>query len=180
MLRQLGPFAVGMLWVLVTTTLQVFLFPELRSPDIVLIVVIITSFQYPLVLGGGLAFTLGLVQDVLSGGAIGLNALTKTVIFALSRWIARRFYLSTMPSKIAMVIFGVLVDVLLVTAILFMGKRVHISFAFFVQQLFMQMLLTGLFSPLVLISIPTVSDFGGSSKEERSFYGHTKGRIRGI
>ena len=179
MFRMLSPFIVGLLWVFATTALQVFLFPELRSPDVVLIVVIIMSFQYPLLLGGGLAFTLGIVQDVLSGGIIGLNALTKTVIFALSRWIAKRFYLSTMLAKLAMVAFGVLVDVILVTAILLMGKMTHLSFSFFIRQLAVQILLTCLLSPLVMISMPTVSDVSGSGKEERFFYARAKGRVRG-
>jgi rod shape-determining protein MreD len=179
LVRMLSPFAVGLLWMFATTALQVFLFPELRSPDVVLIVVITMSFQYPLLLGGGLAFTLGIVQDVLSGGIIGLNALTKTVIFAFSRWIARRFYLSTMLAKIAMVAFGVFVDVLLVTAILLMGKVIHLSFPLFVKQLAVQIMLTCLISPLVMISMPTLSDVSGSGKEKRFFYAHTKGRVRG-
>ncbi|OGP91890.1 MAG: rod shape-determining protein MreD [Deltaproteobacteria bacterium RBG_16_54_18] len=179
MFRKLSPFVVGLLWVFATTALQVFLFPGFRSPDVVLIVVVIMSFQYPLLLGGGLAFALGIVQDVLSGGIIGLNALTKTMIFALSRWIARRFYLSTMLAKIAMIAFGVLVDLLLVTAIMLMGKMVHLSFSFFVRQLTVQILLTCLLSPLVMISMPKVSDVSGSGKKERFFNAHTKGRVRG-
>jgi rod shape-determining protein MreD len=177
--RMLRPFAVGLLWILGTTALQVFLFPELRPPDVVLIVVVTMSFQYPLLLGGGLAFALGIVQDVLSGGIIGLNALTKTLIFTFSRWIARRFYLSTMLSKIAMVAFGVLVDVSLVSAILLMGKMIHISFLLFMQQLAVQILLTCLLSPLVMISMPTLPDVSGSGKEEPFFHARSKGRVRG-
>jgi rod shape-determining protein MreD len=177
--RTLKPFAVGLLWIFATTALQVFLFPELRSPDVVLIVVVSMSFQYPLLLGGGLAFTLGVIQDILSGGIIGLNALTKTLIFTLSRWIAKRFYLSTMLARIAMVGFGVLVDVLLVSAILLLGKMFHISFPLFMEQLAVQILLTCLLSPLVMISMPTLPDINVSGKEERFFYARSKGRVRG-
>ncbi|OGP81368.1 MAG: rod shape-determining protein MreD, partial [Deltaproteobacteria bacterium RBG_16_54_11] len=86
MFKTLGLFAVGMLWLLVVTTLAGFLPTRLPTPDVVLIVVIIFSFQYSLPLGGGLSFLFGLMQDVLSGGVIGLNALSKTAVFFFSRW----------------------------------------------------------------------------------------------
>jgi rod shape-determining protein MreD len=178
--RQLGPFAVGMLWVFVTTTLLAFSPFLLPAPDIVLIVVIMVSFQYSLLLGGSLALVLGLVQDVLSGGVIGLNALTKTLIFVLSRWIVKRFYLPTMLFKIAMVVFGTLIDGMLVTVILLMGRMVHIPIAVFAQQLFVQMICTGLLAPLVIITTPQASGLDGSGEEERFFYGHTKARVRRI
>jgi rod shape-determining protein MreD len=178
--KALGPFVVGMLWVLVATALLGFFPTPLPFPDVVLIVVIMFSFQYPVPLGGGLSFVLGLAQDVLSGGVIGLNALSKTVIFSLSRWIAGRFYLPTMAFKIAMVFFGALVEGLLVTGILLVGGMIHVPVAVIVRQLLLQILCTGLLSPLVLVITPTVSDLDERGAENGFRYGHKKARARGI
>jgi rod shape-determining protein MreD len=179
-LKAVGPFAVGMLWLIVATSLTGFLPPGLPVPEVVLIVVILFSFQYPFALGGGLSFVLGLVQDVLSGGIIGLNALSKTAIFSLSRWIARRLDLTTVGFKIAMVFFGGMIDGLLVTTILLIAGMIHIPASMIVRQLLLQILCTGLLSPLVLLTTPTVLDLGWKGEEDRFSYGHKKARTRGL
>ncbi|MCJ7662834.1 MAG: rod shape-determining protein MreD [Desulfobacterales bacterium] len=180
MYKALGLFAMGMLWLIVATTLVGFLPPWLPAPDVVLIVVILFSFQYPLPLGGGLSFLFGLMQDVLSGGVIGLNALSKTVVFSLSRWIRKRFYFSTVASKIAMVFLGGMVDGLLVIVILLIGGMLHTPVVVLARQLLLQVLFTGLLSPLVLVITPTVSDLGERGAEDGFSYGHKKARARGI
>ena len=180
MFKALGLFAVGMLWLIVATTLVGFLPAWLPAPDVVLIVVILFSFQYPLPLGGGLSFSFGLMQDVLSGGVIGLNALSKMVVFFFSRWIRQRFYFSTVASKIAMVFFGGMVDGLVVIVILFIGGMLHTPAVVLARQLLFQILFTGLLSPLVLVITPTVSDLGERGTEDGFRYGHKKARARGI
>ena len=180
MFKALGLFAVGMLWLIVATTLVGFLPPWLPAPDVILIIVIIFSFQYPFPLGGGLSFLLGLMQDVLSGGVIGLNAFSKVVVFSLSRWIRKRFYFSHVAFKIAMVLFGALVDGLLAIVVLLIGGMLHTPLVVLARQLFLQIICTGLLSPLVLVMTPTVSDLGERGVEDGFHYGHKKARIRGI
>ena len=180
MLKVLTPFVVGLLWLIVSTVFMGFLPSRFPPPDVVLIVVIIFGFWYPLPLGGGLAFLLGLVQDVLSGGFIGLNALSKTVVFSLTRSIARRFYFSNLTSKIAMVFFGGIVDSLLVTGVLLIGGGIHIPGAVFVRQMLLQILCTGFLSPLVFIIAPHVSDLRERGDVDTFRYGKKKARIRGI
>ena len=114
---------------------------------VVLIVVISFGFQYTLPLGGGLAFLLGMLQDVLSGGVIGLNALSKTVIFVLTRSIAQRFNFSTMASKITMVFVGGIIDGLLVTCILLIGGAINIPGGVLARHLLLQILCTDSFLP---------------------------------
>ena len=157
-----------------------FLPSRFPPPDVVLIVVIIFGFWYPLPLGGGLAFLLGLVQDVLSGGLIGLNALSKTVVFSLIRLMARRFYVSNLTSKITMVFFGVIVDSLLVTGVLFIGGGIHMSGAVFARQMLLQILCTGFLSSLIFILAPHVSDLRERGDEDTFRYGKKKARIRRI
>ena len=180
MLKILTLFVVGMLWLIVSTVFMGFLPSRFPPPDVVLIVVINFGFWYPLPIGGGLAFLLGIVQDVLSGGLIGLNALSKTVVFSLTRLMARRFYFSTLTSKIAMVFLGGIIDSLLVTGILLIGGRIHISGAVFAPQILLQILFTGFLSPLVFVTAPRVSDLRERGDEGAFRYGKKKARIRGI
>lgn len=180
MFRVLIPFVVVILWVFVATTFGGFLPTSIPTPDVVLIVVVICGFQCPFSLGGGLSFVLGLVQDILSGGVIGLNAFSKTVVFSLTRLIVRRFYVPHWASKIVMVFLGGMVDGLLVTVILFIGGMIHIPGATLVRQLLLQILFTGTLSPLVLISILAVSDIGERDREDWFFHGPQKARARRI
>ncbi|MBN1254575.1 MAG: rod shape-determining protein MreD [Deltaproteobacteria bacterium] len=165
---------------ILATTLMGFSPTYLPTPDVVLIVVIIFSFQYSFSLGGALSFLLGLLQDILSGGIIGLNALSKTVIFSLTKTIARRFYFSNVVSKIAIVFLAGIFDFLLAASILFIGGKIHSTVAVLARQLFLQIFFTGLFSPLVFLITPAISDLGERGSEEGFRYGHKKARTRGI
>jgi rod shape-determining protein MreD len=179
-LRVLIPLGAGVIWLILATALAGFLPSLLPPPDVVLIVVISFGFQYTLPLGGGLSFLLGILQDVLSGGVIGLNALSKTVVFALTRSIAQRFYFSNLASKIAMVFLGGIVDGLLVTGILLIGGAIHIPGAALARQLVLQIICTGLLSPIVLVITPQVTDFSEKGDGDTFHYGKTKTRTRGI
>jgi len=180
LLRVLVPLVAGMIWLVLATALVGFLPGRLPPPDVVLIVVIIFGFRYSLPLGGGLSFLLGLLQDVLSGGVIGLNALSKTVVFSLTRVIARRFYFSHWGSKIAMVFLGGVVDGLLTSVILFIGGGIHIPGAVLARMLLLHILCTGLLSPLVLVITPRFSDLGERGNEDIFHYEGKKARTRGI
>jgi rod shape-determining protein MreD len=180
MLRALVPFGAGVLWLLVATALAGFLPSNFPPPDVVLIVVISFGFQYSLSFGGGVAFLLGILQDVLSGGVLGLNALSKTVVFILTRSIAQRFYFSHIASKIMMVFVGGIVDGLFVTCILLIGGAIHIPVDVLVRHLLLQIVCTGVFSPLVLAITPQAIDFSERGGEDIFHYGTTKTRTRGI
>ena len=180
MFRMLIPFVIGMLWVLLASTLGGFLPARIPIPDVVLIVVIVFGFQYAFPLGGGLSFVLGLVQDILSGGVIGLNALSKTVVFSLTRVLAKRFYAPRWASKIAMVFLGGVVDGLLMTLILLIGGMIHIPASTLAHRLLLQILCTGILSPLVLITIPTTSDSTQRGGEDWFFHGPQKAKARRI
>jgi rod shape-determining protein MreD len=180
MLRALIPLGAGVIWLLVATVLMGFLPTRFPPPDIVLIVVVSFGFQYNLPLGGGLSFLLGMLQDVLSGGVMGLNALSKTVVFVLTKSIAQRFYFSNVASKIAMVFFCGIVDALLVTCILLIGGELHSSGIILARHVALQIVCTGLLSPIVLIITPQVTDFSEREDSDISHYGKTKTRTRGI
>jgi rod shape-determining protein MreD len=180
LLRALVPLVAGMLWLVLAAALVGLLPSRLPPPDVVLIVVVIFGFRYSLPLGGGLSFLLGMLQDVLSGGVIGLNALSKTVVFVLTRWIAQKFYFSHWASKIAMVFLGGIVDGLLATCILLIAGAIHITGALLARQLLLQIIFTGLLSPLVLVITPPVSDLTEGGDEDIFRYGNKKARTRGF
>ena len=180
MFRALVPLLAGVLWLVLTTALAGFLPSRLPPPDVVLVVVIIFGFQYSFPLGGSLSFILGILQDVLSGGVVGLNALSKTVVFTLTRSIAQRFYFPNWASKIAMVFLGGIVDGLLVTCILLIGGAIHIPDALLARQLLLQIIVTGFLSPLVLFITPQVTDLSEKGDEDILRYGKKKARTRGI
>jgi rod shape-determining protein MreD len=178
--KALVLFAVGMLWLIMVTTLAGFLPPWLPVPDVVLIIVIIFSFRYSFPLGGGLSFLFGLMQDVLSGGVFGLNAFSKVAVFTLSRWIRKRFYFSHMVFKIAMVLFGALVDGVFTICVLLVGGMMHTPPPVLARQLLLQIICTGLLSPFVLVLTPTVSDLEERGAGDGFRYGYKKTRVRGI
>lgn len=149
--RVMFPLFVGMGWLVLKTTLAGFLPTRLPSPDVILILVVLFGFRYSLTLGGILSFFLGLIQDILTGGIVGLNALSKTVVFSFTQLTARRFYFPNFVSKIAMVFLGGLVDGLLVTFILLIGGDLRIPSPFLLRFALLQVLFSGLLAPVVII-----------------------------
>jgi rod shape-determining protein MreD len=178
LLKVLVPLAAGLVWLVVSTVLVGFLPSHLPPPDVVLIMVIIFGFHYPLSLGGGLSFLLGLLQDVLSGGVVGLNALSKTVVFALTKSIAQRFYFPNWAYKIAMVFLGGIVDGLLVTFILLIAGGSHIPGTVLTRQLLLQVILTGLISPLLLTTTPHLTELSELRDEDIFSHGKKLARTR--
>ncbi len=176
MYKVLLPLVIGMGWLILVTALLGFLPTRVPAPDVALIVVIIFGFRYPLPLGGGLSFLLGLLQDVLAGGIIGLNALSKTVVFSLTRSIARRFYFPNVVSKTAMVALGGIVDNLLVITILLFEGNIHIPIPIFLRYLLVQILCTGLLAPVVFIVTPKISPLREKGGDDVFHYGHRKAR----
>ncbi|RLB06603.1 MAG: rod shape-determining protein MreD [Deltaproteobacteria bacterium] len=164
------PLFFGMGWLVLQTAFGGFYPTRFPIPDVVLIVVVVFGFRYSLPLGGGLSFFLGFLQDVLAGGVVGLNALSKTVVFSLTKTMVRRFYFPNLISKMLMVFVGAMVDGLLVLIILLIAEGIHIPFSRILHYLIMQALSTGLLSPLVLIITPKVFILGERGQERFSLW----------
>jgi len=162
------------------TTLVGFLPTRFPSPDVVLIVVIVYGLKYSLSLGGGFSFVLGVLQDVLAGGVIGLNALSKTVVFFLTTLIAGRFYFPNVISKMAMVLLGGIVDGFLLAVVLLIGGGIHIPFPTLFRSFLLQILCTGFFAPVVLIITPKIFALGERGEGGIFRHGLKKAGARGI
>ena len=142
---------VGTGWLVLETVVVGFLPARFPSPDVILVLVILFGFRYSRSFGGPLAFLLGLVQDVLSGGIVGLNALSKTVVFALTASMSGRFYFPNLFAKVAMVLLGGAVDVVLLTVVQAIARSIHVSMFVSIQQLMLQILFSGLLAPLIIV-----------------------------
>jgi rod shape-determining protein MreD len=169
--RVLFPLFVGMGWLVLKTTLVGFLPTRVPTPDLILIVVVVFGFRYSLTHGGILSFFLGLMQDILTGGIIGLNALSKTVVFSFTQLVARRLYFPNFVSKIAMVFLGGLVDGLLVTFILLIGGDLRISSPFLLRFALLQVLFSGLLAPVVIIITTKILAFVERGKGDIHHHG---------
>lgn len=143
----------GIAWLAVESAFISFIPLGIPTPDVVLILVVAFAFRLPLARSGVLSFLLGLFQDVLVGAALGSNALSKTVVCALSRGIAERFYLSNVVSEVLMVIVGGVVDALLVTSILLVGGQALPALARIEQIVLLQLAATVLFAPVVVLAL---------------------------
>ncbi|MFQ5451412.1 MAG: rod shape-determining protein MreD [Nitrospinaceae bacterium] len=73
-----------------TTLLQFFSFAGV-TPDLALIFVVFSAIQFRGNLGIGMGFMVGLIQDCLSGGLLGANTLSKSLV---------AFFFSTLKDKI--------------------------------------------------------------------------------
>lgn len=168
MFRWIAFLGIGIGWLLLAAGLALHLPPWFPPPDIPLIFAVSASWQAPLPLGVFLSWCLGLMQDFLSGGVIGLNPLAKTAVLLFSSWIRQRVYLPPQVSKVALVLLGTLTDGALVTAILGGGGALNTPFLLLLRQFFLGAIATLLISPLVFTTIPRLGGVVRSGYDERA------------
>ena len=83
MKRVVPPLLIGILFIILQTTL-LSSFPIQRfRPDILLIFTLYLAFLFPPILGGILAFFMGYLMDLFSGNALGFYTFSRPLIFLL-------------------------------------------------------------------------------------------------
>lgn len=171
MIRRIGlPFLIGLAWLIVKSVLLSYLPGGVPVPDVILVLAVLAAFRYPLVSASILAFCLGLMQDVMSGGILGLNALSKTTVCALTATLAARFYFPNLVAKVGMVVLGGLADALLVTVVQSIEHGIVQSMVFFTHHLLLQVFVTGVVTPPMAAA--TTRLFTVAEVEEESRYPH--------
>jgi len=171
MVRRIGlPFLIGLAWLIVKSVLLSYLPEGVPVPDVILVLVVLAAFRYPVVPASGLAFSLGLMQDVMSGGVLGLHALSKTVVCALTATMAARFYFPNLVAKVGMVVLGGLADALLITIVQSIEHGLVQSVIFLTHHLLLQVVVTGAVTPP--IAVATTRLFTFTDVEEESQYPH--------
>jgi len=177
MIRLLLPFVVGTGWLVLETVVIGFFPRHYPPPDVVLILVIMFGFRYTPSVGGPVSFLLGLLQDALAGGTLGVCALSKTVVYAITTSMARRFYFSTIIAKIGMVLLGGIVDAVAGILLLSIGGFSQ-SISAVTHYQMLKVLLTGLLAPLVLEATTRVFALVERRDKAAYDYGSKEARTR--
>ena len=171
MVSRIGlPFLIGLAWLIVKSVLLTYLPGGVPVPDVILVLVVLAAFRYPLASASVLAFSLGLMQDMMAGGVLGLHALSKTVVCALTATLAARFYFPNLVAKVGMVVLGGLADALLITIVQSIEHGIVQSIVFLTHHLLLQVLVTGVVTPP--IAAATTRLFTTTDLEEESRYPH--------
>ncbi|NIQ95783.1 MAG: rod shape-determining protein MreD [Desulfuromonadales bacterium] len=101
-------FLLGLLFMLLQTTIIPWVVPALFKPDLLLILVIYIGLGEPLLRGAALTYLLGMLHDVFAGSYLGLYGLVFLVLFLAARGAMRWFDTENSPLLLAMVFFGTL------------------------------------------------------------------------
>jgi len=95
-------------WLVIAVLAQTTLIPLVvgggTSVDLVLVVVVLAALNRGLVSGLWIGTVAGLLQDALSGGIMGVNGLTKTIIGVLVGFAGSRFMLGTVWHRLVILI----------------------------------------------------------------------------
>lgn len=99
MKRVMLPLFVGILLLILQTTLLPF-FPIHRiRPDILLILTLYLGLSFPPLFGGFLAFFMGYLMDLFSGNALGFYTLSRPLVFFAAQFFRERFYMEGFYSR---------------------------------------------------------------------------------
>jgi rod shape-determining protein MreD len=99
MKRVFLPFLVGILFLILQTTL-LSSFPIQRiRPDILLIFTLYLAFSSSSIFGGMLAFFMGYLMDLFSGNVMGFYTFSRPLVFFAAQFFKERFYLEGFYSR---------------------------------------------------------------------------------
>jgi rod shape-determining protein MreD len=99
MKRVFLPFLVGVLFLILQTTL-LSSFPLQRiRPDILLILTLYLAFSSSPIFGGTLAFFMGYLMDLFSGNVMGFYTFSRPLVFFTAQFFKERFYLESFSSQ---------------------------------------------------------------------------------
>jgi len=149
MKRILLPLLVGILFLILQTTL-LSSFPIHRiRPDLLLIFTLYLAFLSPPIFGGILAFLMGTLMDLFSGNALGFYTFSRPLVFFAAQFFKERFYLEGFSSQflfafVSAILEGILIFILMNTLQpLSLGNLFLLMFTFLLPQSFF----TGLATP---------------------------------
>jgi rod shape-determining protein MreD len=135
--------------------LQVTLFPSLFSgyfkPELLLILVVYLSLHESFAIGSGLAYALGLLQDVFAGSALGLYGLAFLATFMAGRSLAARVNTESTLLLLLMVAAGSLLQGLVLVFALGILADSGIAWLVVLRQLPQQLLINLLAGAAVLL-----------------------------
>jgi rod shape-determining protein MreD len=149
MKRILLPLLVGILFLILQTTLLSSIPIHRIRPDLLLIFTLYLAFLFPPILGGILAFLMGTLMDLFSGNALGFYTFSRPLVFFAAQFFKERFYLEGFSSQflfafVSAILEGILIFILMNTLQpLSLGNLYLLLFTFLLPQSFF----TGLATP---------------------------------
>jgi rod shape-determining protein MreD len=161
MRRIVLPLVVGIIFLILQTTL-LSSFPIQRiRPDILLIFTLYLAFLFPPVTGGILAFLMGYLMDLLSGDALGFYTFSRPLIFFVAQFFKEKFYVEGFSSQFFFVFVSALLEGMLI--LILMNALQPLSFGKLYPLLFTSLLpqsfFTGLAAPLLFFLFQKGSSF---------------------
>jgi rod shape-determining protein MreD len=134
--------------------------------DLLLILTLYLSLTYPAVLGGILAFGVGLLMDAFSGNAFGIYALSRPLVFFAAKIYRERFYLEGYSARFLFVLVFSALEGLLVLLTLQVLNPFPLSrlLPLFLNSLLLHSLPTGLLAVAVFRLLDRASFLPGPSE----------------
>jgi rod shape-determining protein MreD len=150
MKRLTVAFLLGVLFLVLQTTLLTALPIQRIRPDILLIFTLYLGFSYPPISGGILAFFMGYLMDLFCGSTLGLYTFSRLVLYYLAHLFRSRFYLEGFPSQFLFVfIFSLMENFFILTFInVFNSDSIGDLASLFFTRLLPQSCFTGLLAPV--------------------------------
>jgi len=139
-------FPLYLLLVIIYLSVRSTLLVTLPAPDLSLIVVFYIAIQKASFEGAIFSFILGYVDDVFSGGVIGMTSLSLVVSFMATHYMSRRVDMDTPYTKMLGVTLMALLKVSLSCLVIY---SMHEDIPSLVP-LFLTLVVTGLLAPLLL------------------------------
>jgi len=144
----------GMVFMLLQTTLFPRLLPVQAKPDLLLILIVYLALSEGYVRGGLLAYLFGGLGDVFSGSCLGLGGLTLLVVFLVVRGSAGRFNTESSLLLLFMVFCGTLLQSALLILSLVFFVDAGTSWLVILGQLLPQIFLNLLAALVLLKGLP--------------------------
>ncbi len=146
--RLLATLLAGVIFTVLSTTLFAWWsVGPLRLKPLV-VVIVSAGFRLPLGRGGLMVLALAYLNDLLSGGIIGLNAVSYMVVFSICAAAQRKLQIESWPLQILTVALMSMVMQLLVVAGLMLTRWEHLVPHNFYWMVGAQSLLSALTAPL--------------------------------
>lgn len=109
MIRLTVYFLLGLICMLLQTTIVPWLIPSLFKPDLLLVLIVYVSLSEGIVQGAILSYILGSLHDVFAGAYIGLYGLVFLLLFLSAKAAMRWFDTESATLLLSLVYFGTLI-----------------------------------------------------------------------
>ena len=150
---------VGILLLILQTTLLSLSPIQRIRPDLLLIFTLYLAFLFPPILGGVLAFFIGYLMDLFSGNTLGCYTFSRTLVFFGAQFFKERFYLEGFPFQFLFAFVFSLLEggLILILMNALQPPSLGYSYSSLFTFLLPQSFFTGLVSPFLFFLFQKIS-----------------------